>query len=657
MVSTGGWSVSTQYRSTQSQSLGPGQVASQHNHSPNETRNMTSRMSKLSVDKMLAAVLIVALVLASFMAYIGITNLTSAQAEAEFLNADSVVPAVQLKRISDDYAVEVISAINKANEGLYSQEQLLSRLDGAVAEANELWQEVSAHIEATHPSAISDVRQASTLQTGVHNAVVDMVADIEANGLSVVENYDGELYEIIEPLSAAFAVVFDDLAVAANEAAEHSASSSAAASRSVLIALIVTFVMLGGGGGGLVMLVRKNSRQQAIVAGEANRVNQMVASADLAMLFVDTQGVTQYLNPAMSQLLGTVQSELLLGADDLVGKLITSIHTSGSDIAALCHEAPAEDIEIGNETFDVTSAEILDADGARIGALTTWVSVTAAIEAKAREAHQSAQMTAIVDEVRTKAAELTRSSELLGGISVELASGAEQTAAQASGVASASDQASLIAKSVADSVEELKSSIQEISAGATGATHTASEAVAVATETRGIIERLGESSAEIGKVIELISAIAEDTNVLALNATIEAARAGEAGKGFAVVANEVKGLAGATANATEDIKTRIQRIQADSDAAVDAITRVAEVVDAISETQQSIAAAVEQQTATTNEISTAVNDVATASEEINQNIVGVATASNQTSASASETQAAAAGLSDIASELTALAAV
>jgi methyl-accepting chemotaxis protein len=66
------------------------------------------------------------------------------------------------------------------------------------------------------------------------------------------------------------------------------------------------------------------------------------------------------------------------------------------------------------------------------------------------------------------------------------------------------------------------------------------------------VSKLGESSAEIGQVIKVITSIAQQTNLLALNATIEAAPAGEAGKGFAVVANEVKELAKKTAKATEE---------------------------------------------------------------------------------------------------------
>src|SRR3546814_18625677 len=77
------------------------------------------------------------------------------------------------------------------------------------------------------------------------------------------------------------------------------------------------------------------------------------------------------------------------------------------------------------------------------------------------------------------------------------------------------------------------------------------------------IKRLGESSQEIGSIVELINDISEHANSLALNAAIQAAAAGEAGRGFAVVADEVQRLAERASNATKRIETLVQAIQSD----------------------------------------------------------------------------------------------
>src|SRR3546814_8578331 len=82
-------------------------------------------------------------------------------------------------------------------------------------------------------------------------------------------------------------------------------------------------------------------------------------------------------------------------------------------------------------------------------------------------------------------------------------------------------------------------------------------------ETSKRIKRLGESSQEIGSIVELINDISEQTNILALNAAIQAASAGEAGRGFAVVADEVQRLAERASNATKRIETLVQAIQSE----------------------------------------------------------------------------------------------
>jgi twitching motility protein PilJ len=87
-------------------------------------------------------------------------------------------------------------------------------------------------------------------------------------------------------------------------------------------------------------------------------------------------------------------------------------------------------------------------------------------------------------------------------------------------------------------------------------------------ETSKRIKRLGESSQEIGDIVELIDDIAEQTNILALNAAIQAAMAGEAGRGFAVVADEVQRLAERSSSATKQIEALVKTIQTDTNEAV-----------------------------------------------------------------------------------------
>ena len=179
------------------------------------------------------------------------------------------------------------------------------------------------------------------------------------------------------------------------------------------------------------------------------------------------------------------------------------------------------------------------------------------------------KMNSLFDRATENAHSLATASDQLSHVSQQLAQNARDTAGQAA-IASTSLQAvTKSVQAVAVSVDQMSASIKEISKNTNDATKVATHAVQVANTTNHTVAKLGESSAEIGKVIKVITSIAQQTNLLALNATIEAARAGEAGKGFAVVANEVKELAKETARATEDIGQKIEAIQKDTRGAVD----------------------------------------------------------------------------------------
>ncbi|MEH2076005.1 MAG: methyl-accepting chemotaxis protein [Nostoc sp.] len=243
------------------------------------------------------------------------------------------------------------------------------------------------------------------------------------------------------------------------------------------------------------------------------------------------------------------------------------------------------------------------------------------------------------------------SSEELTAVSTEMTQNAEQTAEQATSASSSAEQVSQNSSTILTAVEQMNASIQEIAKTVMEGAKVTTQAVKTADRTNETINKLGQSSIEIGKVIKVITAIAGQTNLLALNATIEAARAGDAGRGFAVVANEVKELAKQTANATEDISQRIEAIQTDTKAAVQAITQITDIINQINDFQSTIASAIEEQTATTNEISRNIAEAAKGTSDIAKNIAVVALNTQSTTIGTSNTLQAATELSRMAVDL------
>ncbi|GIU89038.1 MAG: chemotaxis protein [Acidimicrobiia bacterium] len=377
---------------------------------------------------------------------------------------------------------------------------------------------------------------------------------------------------------------------------------------------------------------------------EVARVMSMMENAPINMMYADRDLVLQYMNPASRDTLRRLQHLLPVPVDEMIGKPIDLFHQHPehqrrllADPRNLPHNAV---IDLGGEKLDLLVSAITDRDGNYIGAMATWSVVTQKIatETKVREAAET----------------LAGSAEELSAVAAQLSASSEETSAQVAEVSGSTENVVMSVQTVSAATEQMTASISEIARNASEAATVASSAVEIAERTNETVTQLGASSGEIGKVIKVITTIAQQTNLLALNATIEAARAGEAGKGFAVVANEVKELAKATAEATEDIGAKIEAIQRDTASAVDAINEISTVIGQIAEIQNTIASAVEEQSATTNEIASSVSDVASRATGISETITGVAESAQSVAAGATEMQSSANELTKLAAELQAL---
>jgi len=285
----------------------------------------------------------------------------------------------------------------------------------------------------------------------------------------------------------------------------------------------------------------------------------------------------------------------------------------------------------------------------------------------------------IVKDMGTKAQSVTSASTQLMTTASALSSGAERTKAQSTQVAAAAEQMTAnmnnvstsseamaaTLRTVAAAVEQMTASIGEVAKNAESSSEVANRAAELTRSSNQKVDMLGAAANEIGRVIETIQDIAEQTNLLALNATIEAARAGEAGKGFSVVANEVKDLARQTAEATQDIRQRIERIQGSTKESVAAIGEIDKVIAQVSAAARTIAVAVTEQRTATQEIAQNLAQNTRTVEVVNRNVAECVTTSREisksiqevdgharsTAAGADETEQSGKGLSSLAKEL------
>ncbi|WP_341961451.1 methyl-accepting chemotaxis protein [Pseudomonas sp. RC10] len=267
----------------------------------------------------------------------------------------------------------------------------------------------------------------------------------------------------------------------------------------------------------------------------------------------------------------------------------------------------------------------------------------------------------------------------ISGSATQLASAAEELNAVTDESARGLSQQNNEIEQAATAVNEMTSAVEEVARNAVStseasknATTSASDGRDLVQETVSAIERmsgdvqstatlignLAEQSRDIGKVLDVIRGLADQTNLLALNAAIEAARAGEAGRGFAVVADEVRALAHRTQQSTSEIERMIGSIQGGTEEAVNSMRSSTERAESTLNIAKGAGVALDTINGAVVEINernlviaSAAEEQAQVAREVDRNLVNIRDLSTQSATGANQTSAASNELSRLAVDL------
>ncbi|TFY96074.1 methyl-accepting chemotaxis protein [Pseudomonas nabeulensis] len=410
-----------------------------------------------------------------------------------------------------------------------------------------------------------------------------------------------------------------------------------------------------------------------------------ISNSERIIAMLDSDHIEQ----ARSQL-NTTNNELFRQARELIRVMIESNNRQIKEGAVAADELRASALAW------MISGIVL----AFIIAITIGVLITRLITRPIAQAVESAQRIAngdltqaIVTQRTDEAGQLLMAlSDMQGGLKstlVEIANASDQLASAAEELSAVTDESSRgltrqndEIQQAATAVNQMTAAVDEVASNAVSTSEASRQATAEAEDGRQQVEQAvsGMSSMvgeindstqsvadlagqvrEIGKVIDVIRGIADQTNLLALNAAIEAARAGEQGRGFAVVADEVRALAHRTQTSTVDIEKMIGAVQVGADDAVAAMNKSLTWANNTQGLAQNAGEALQRITASVAKINERNLVIASASEEqaqvareVDRNLLNIQDLSTQTAAGAHQTNASSQDLSRLATSFNVL---
>ncbi|SDT88805.1 methyl-accepting chemotaxis protein [Halopseudomonas salegens] len=504
-------------------------------------------LNLLSIKNRLIVVIVTPLAAMLCLSLYGLLVFKNINAGVTGIYSDRVVPLQDLKDISDNYAVLVIDAVNKANAGMVSGREAAEQITQARQLIDSRWQEyLATELTATERTLVD---QTQALFRPANREI--------ETALSQLSRYPGsaeqELHSSIEPLYLAIDPVTDKI--------------------SELVALQIDEAGVA-------------RDQVARLYAQSNRI--YIGTTALMLLLLVGYGLLMYRS------IKTPLEALRKSMDELAhhSDLSVRVPVIGKDEIADVALSVNDVVARIDKVFSRLTAASQETASAAEEMSSVSVQTKRNIEA---QTEQTNQVAVAMNEMAAAAADVSRS--------------ATETQSAVTNAQTLSHTGRKFGEDGSRGLAELSEEIGRIADS---------------------IANLAQRSSDIRQVVEVITSIADQTNLLALNAAIEAARAGEQGRGFAVVADEVRSLAKRTQDSTEEITTVISALQRESQEATAAMQSGREKVEdtralgeKVAEQLRDISAALDQVTEMGTQIASAAEQQSVVADQVSGNVSSI----------------------------------